>query len=56
MTENLNSGGVVHDLPKDLREVLLGGSTTLALWEDITPLVRNEWICWVETVKKQETR
>jgi uncharacterized protein YdeI (YjbR/CyaY-like superfamily) len=27
-----------------------------ALWEDITPLARNEWICWIEEAKKQETR
>ncbi|MGD9202195.1 MAG: YdeI/OmpD-associated family protein [Chitinispirillia bacterium] len=26
------------------------------LWEDITPLARNEWICWVESTKKFETR
>ena len=24
--------------------------------EDITPLARNEWICWVQSVKKPETR
>src|SRR5437879_10136806 len=27
-----------------------------AKWEDITPLARNEWICWVIYVKKPETR
>ena len=26
------------------------------MWEDITPLARNEWICWVTSVKKAETR
>ncbi|WP_454782453.1 YdeI/OmpD-associated family protein [Legionella sp. WA2022007384] len=25
-------------------------------WEDITSLARNEWICWIESAKKQETR
>jgi uncharacterized protein YdeI (YjbR/CyaY-like superfamily) len=28
----------------------------LTTWEDITPLARNEWICWVESAKKAETR
>ena len=27
-----------------------------AFWEDITPLARNEWICWIEDAKKIETR
>jgi uncharacterized protein YndB with AHSA1/START domain len=26
------------------------------VWEDITPLARNEWICWVTSGKKAETR
>ena len=50
------SGGVVHDLPDDLREELKAHPDALATWEDITPLARNEWICWVESAKKTETR
>lgn len=50
------SGGTVHTLPADLRAALRSSSKALAAWEDITPLARNEWICWVESVKKQETR
>lgn len=50
------SSGVVHDLPKDLRGVLLKDNSVLTLWEDITPLARNEWICWVEDAKKVATR
>ena len=49
-------GGVVHDLPEDLRNAIIGDSKALATWEDITPLARNEWICWVESAKKTETR
>ena len=48
--------GVVHDVPADLETVLIGDGEALALWEDITPLARNEWICWVEDAKKEETR
>ena len=50
------SGGVVHDLPGDLEEALRLSPAALATWEDITPLARNEWICWVESAKKLETR
>ena len=47
---------MAHKLPADLRKVLVSDSKALAAWEDITPLARNEWICWVESVKKEETR
>jgi uncharacterized protein YdeI (YjbR/CyaY-like superfamily) len=50
------SAGVVHDLPDDLRKALSADAKALAAWEDITPLARNEWICWVTIVKKEETR
>lgn len=48
--------GVVHELPKDLRELLISDANALAAWVDLTPLARNEWICWIESAKKQETR
>lgn len=50
------SAGVVHELPEDLENVLVDDSSALAHWEDITPLARNEWICWVEDAKRPETR
>jgi uncharacterized protein YdeI (YjbR/CyaY-like superfamily) len=49
-------GGVVHDLPGDLEGALKCHPTALATWQDIPPLARNEWICWIESAKKQETR
>ena len=49
-------GGVVHRLPADLRKALAGNSVALDAWRDITPLARNEFICWVEDAKKVETR
>lgn len=50
------SSGVVHNVPTDLREALTSDSKALGLWEGLTPLARNEWICWVTFVKKKETR
>ena len=46
----------MHTLPADLRKALLADKKVLALWEDITPLARNEYICWVENCKFVETR
>ncbi len=45
-----------HTLPADLREALDGDAAAKALWAEITPLARNEWICWVTSAKKEETR
>ena len=56
MTPDKISSGTVHDVPKDLRKALTSSSGVRAAWEDLTPIARNEWICWVESVKKAETR
>ena len=50
------SSGTVHKLPADLRDALGTKRAVADLWADITPLARNEWICWVEDAKKIETR
>lgn len=50
------SSGTAHKLPADMRKALLSSPKALAAWEDITPLARNEWICWTVTVKTAETR
>jgi hypothetical protein len=50
------SGGVAHALPADLKEGLAADSKALAAWESLTPLARNEWICWTISVKREETR
>ena len=56
ITKKEIAGGVVHKLPSDLRNALVSSPAALAAWEDITPLARNEWICWIVTTKKLETR
>lgn len=50
------SSGVVHTLSPDVRRALTHAPAALVTWEDITPLARNEWLCWIEDAKKQETR
>lgn len=48
--------GTVHSLPSDLQKALASDSSALAQWNDLTPLARNEWICWVTFVKQDKTR
>ena len=55
MTKKI-SNGVVHNVPIDLRKALVSDKVALIKWEDLTPLARNEWICWAISVKKTETR
>lgn len=49
-------GGTAHKLPADLKKALNSSKAALMAWEDLTPLARNEWICWVTFPKKAETR
>lgn len=46
----------LHSLPADLKKAIAAAPKAKAVWDDITPLARNEWICWVTIVKKRETR
>ena len=48
--------GVVHSVPEDLREALCSDPKALAEWNSLTPLARNEWICWTISVKQVATR
>ncbi len=50
------AGGVAHKMPEDLQKAILTTPKVHALWDDITPLARNEWICWVTSGAKAETR
>ncbi len=46
----------MHTLPTDFKNAIGSVPQVRALWQDITPLARNEWICWVTSGKKLETR
>lgn len=50
------SGGLVHAMPVDLASALSQSMETISLWENLTPLARNEFICWIEDAKQQKTR
>lgn len=48
--------GTVHKMPTDLQSALAANAKALTAWNNITPLARNEWICWSISVKQPETR
>lgn len=56
MNKQAISGGVAHTIPEDLEKALTGNKVALEKWESLTPLARNEWICWTITVKQEKTR
>jgi uncharacterized protein YdeI (YjbR/CyaY-like superfamily) len=54
MTARANGG--LRKLTTDLRRAIAADTAARRTWADITPLARNEWICWVTSAKKDETR
>ena len=48
--------GRLHEMPADLKKVIDSDAKAKAAWESLTPLAKNEWICWTISVKKEETR
>lgn len=56
MANTVIAGGVVHNLPADLKKALISNPKSLNAWQSLTPLARNEWICWNITVKQPKTR
>ena len=56
MSKIIIATGIVHKVPPDLKKTLTLKPDVLLKWNSLTPLARNEWICWITIVKKQETR
>lgn len=48
------SSGVAHKMPADFGKALLASAPSLVAWENITPLARNEWICWMGCVHRTD--
>ena len=44
------------NVPADLREVFAVAPKAQALWRDITPIARRDWILWITSAKLPETR
>lgn len=43
-------------VPPDLREALNANPAAKTQWNDITPVARRDWIHWITSGKKSETR
>ena len=43
-------------MPADLRQALGTAPKARALWSDLTPIARRDWILWIEAAKRPETR
>lgn len=43
-------------VPADLRKALAAAPKARALWSDITPIARRDWIYWITSARKPETR
>ena len=48
--------GTVHEAQDDLRKAIASDPVVLDLWQKLTPLGRNEFICWVDDAKQAKTR
>jgi hypothetical protein len=53
---NRFSHGTVHEAGEDLQAAVRSNLEIFALWENLTPLGRNEFICWVDDAKQAATR
>jgi uncharacterized protein YdeI (YjbR/CyaY-like superfamily) len=48
--------GILHEVPEDMKMEFNSKPDVLERWNNLTPIQRNEWICWVTIVKKADTR
>lgn len=48
--------GVVHEAREDMQAAVRAAPDTFALWQKLTPLGRNEFICWVDDAKQPQAR
>jgi uncharacterized protein YdeI (YjbR/CyaY-like superfamily) len=55
MTKKI-ADGILHEVPEDMGQALTSNEQILVNWNNLTPIQRNEWICWVTIVKKSVTR
>lgn len=55
MSKKEKTESKLHKIPQDFKKALVSNAM-MGLWKDITPLAKNEWICWVTGGKKAETR
>ena len=45
-----------HRTPPELKAILDSDPALAGKWQALTPLARNEWICWTISAKQEATR
>jgi hypothetical protein len=50
------SGGLVHEVAADVQQRLTETENVFGIWESLTPIGRNEFLCWIEDAKQEKTR
>jgi hypothetical protein len=48
--------GTAHEAGEDMQATVRSRPEAFALWQGLTPLGRNEFICWVDDAKQPNTR
>lgn len=46
----------MEKIPADFKKALLANSKVKALWDDLTPIARRDFISWIESAKQEKTR
>lgn len=46
----------LHEMPDYFATMICSSKKIQAAWDSLTILARNEWICWVSSAKKEETK
>jgi uncharacterized protein YdeI (YjbR/CyaY-like superfamily) len=46
----------MQDISPDLREMLAADPDAAAIWAGLTPLAQRDFVAWVDSAKKPETR
>lgn len=56
MSSSTISSGVVHTVPLNIKKIFKSHDELRDVWNSLTPLARNEWICWITSAKQEETQ
>ena len=52
---NIIKKSALHKVPSYLQKIITS-SVVKTTWDGLTPLGQNEWICWIESAKRSDTR
>lgn len=48
--------GTIHQAASDVEAAIRADAAGFSLWQQLTPLGRNEFLCWIEDAKQAATR